>query len=75
MEGKECKDQERLKMFTRNPYWYKEGALAWMGTLSGPVAVDEERFVAAARNSAKQKEKLNDKCDFSGHVARRSSER
>ena len=57
MEGKECKDQERLKMCWRKsvPEPGKCFSMRW-ATLSGPVAVDEERFLAAAMNSAKRKE-------------------
>ena len=44
-------------------------------TFSGPVAMDEVRLVAAARNSAKEKGEQKDECDSSGNVARRSSKR
>ena len=48
--------------------WFSMG----YATLSGPVAVDEERFVVAAGNSAwKQEEKL----DSSGLVARHRLDR
>ena len=29
MEGKECKNQERLRMYGRKPMQSEEGALAW----------------------------------------------
>ena len=53
MERKECIDQERLKMCWRKstPERGRCFSMGW-ATLSGPVAVDEERFVAAARSSA-----------------------
>ena len=44
-------------------------------TLSGPVAVEEERLEAAARNSARVKREQKDERDSTGHLARRSSER
>ena len=43
--------------------------------MSGPVALDEERLKAAARNSAREKGEQKDKWVSSGHVARRSLER
>ena len=48
--------------------------MGW-ATLSGPVAVDEERLEAAARNLGGEKREQNYKRDFSELVARRSSER
>ena len=56
MEGKKCKDQERLKR-CRKKSMSDRGRCFSMGwaTLSGPVAVDVERFVGAARNSVGQK--------------------
>ena len=53
MEGKECEDQVRLKMFRRK-YMPERGRCFSMGsvTLFGPVAVDEERLEVVARNSA-----------------------
>ena len=56
MEGKECKDHERLKMCMRKSM-PKRGSCISMAptTFSEPVAVDEKRFVAAARNSAGEK--------------------
>ena len=51
IEGKECKDQERVKMCRRSmPERGRCFCMGWV-TLSRPVAVDEERIVAAARNS------------------------
>ena len=44
-------------------------------TLSGPVAVDQERFVAAVINSAWEKGEQKKEQDSSGKVARRNSER
>ena len=57
MEGKECKDQERLKMCRRKSK-SERGRRFSMGyaTLPGPMAVDQERFVAVARNSVWEKE-------------------
>ena len=56
MEGKECKDQERLKMSKRKSMPERGRCFSMKyRTLAGPVAVDEERFVAAARNSMKEK--------------------
>ena len=46
--------ERRRKIWERNPCQSEEGAL------SGPVTVDEERFVAAARNSAGEKGKQKD---------------
>ena len=46
-----------------------------IGTLSGPVAADEERYVAAARNLTREKEEQKQEWDSSGHVAWRSSDR
>ena len=62
MEGKKCKNQERLKM-CRRKFMPERGrccSLEWT-TLFGRVAVDEERFVAAARNSAGEKGEQKDK--------------
>ena len=57
MEGKECTDQERSKMCGRK-FMHKRERYFSMGkaTLSGPAAVNKERFVAAAKNSAVEKE-------------------
>ena len=62
MEGKECEDQERLKMWRRKSM-PERGRCFSMGyaTLSGPVAVDEERLEAAARNSAGEKGEQKEK--------------
>ena len=62
MEGKECKDQKRLKTFRRKSM-PEQGRCFSMGlaTLSGPVVVDEERFVAAVINSTEEKEKQKEK--------------
>ena len=46
-----------------------------LATLSGQVAVGEERFVASARNSAVEKGEKKEEQHSSGHVAQRSSER
>ena len=56
MEGKECKNQERLKTCRRKsmPGRGRYFSIRY-STLSGLVAVDEERFVAVARNSAGQR--------------------
>ena len=61
IKGKEYNDQERLKMCRRKPM-PERGMCFSMGqeTLSGPVAVDEERFMAAGRNSAWEKGKQKD---------------
>ena len=53
MEGKECKDQEGLKMFRRS--MPAQGRCFSMGKANGPLAVDIERLEAAARNSAVEK--------------------
>ena len=52
MEGKECKYQKRLKM-RRRKFLLKRGRCSSMGyaTLVWPVAVDDKRFVVAAKNS------------------------
>ena len=57
MEGKKCKDQERLKMCRRKSM-PERGRCFSMGyaTWSGPVAVDEEKFEAAVRNSVGEKD-------------------
>ena len=66
MEGKECKNQERLKMCTRKSMSERGRCFSMReATLSGPVAVDEKRLEVAARNLVAEK----------GHVARRSSKR
>ena len=56
MEGKKCKVQERLKML-RSKSMPERGRCfsTRQATLSGPVAVEEERLEAAARNSAGEK--------------------
>ena len=68
MEGKECKVQKQLKMSRRKsmPERGRCFSMGW-GTLSGPVAVEEERFeaaarnlVAAAKNSAREKGEQKD---------------
>ena len=55
MEGKECKDQERLKMCRKS--MPERGRCFSMGkaNLSKPMAVDEERLESAARNSSGKK--------------------
>ena len=61
MEGKEGKDQERLKI-RRRKSMQDRGRYFGMGsaTLSGPVTVDKERFVAAAKKfSGKEGKKKN----------------
>ena len=60
MEGKECEDQERLKMCWRKSM-LEQGRCFSMKSLSGPTAMDEERLEASARNSAGEKEKQKDK--------------
>ena len=47
-------------------------SMEWV-TLSGPVAVDENRLEAPARNSAGEKGEQKDERDSTGHMARRSS--
>ena len=57
MERKECKDQEILKMSSRKSIPARERFFSMGQTiLSGPVAADEERFMAAARNSEGEQE-------------------
>ena len=56
VEGKQCKDQETLKMRRRRSIPERGRCFTIeKATLSGPVAVDQERFVAAARNSVGKK--------------------
>ena len=76
VEGKECEDQERPKMRRRKPM-PERGRCPSMGqaTPSGPVAADEERPEAAARNSAGEKEEQKDERDSTEHAARRSPAR
>ena len=61
MEGKECEDQESLKVWRRKSM-PERGRCFSMGkaTLSGPVAVDEEKLEAAAKNSAGEKGEQKD---------------
>ena len=56
MEGKECKDQKTLKMCRRKSMPERRRCFS-MGyaIFLGPVAVDEKKFVAAAKNSAGEK--------------------
>ena len=56
MDRKECEDQEGMKMCRRKSM-PERGRCFCMGyvTLSGPVAVDEERLEATARNSAEKR--------------------
>ena len=51
MQGKECKDQKKLKCKKQYLCQSEEGTLA----CDRPMAADEKRFVAAARNSVKEK--------------------
>ena len=44
-------------------------------TLTGRVAVDGERFVPAAKNSAGEKRKQKEERHSSGHVTHRSSDK
>ena len=54
MEGNECKDDKRLKMSTKK-YMPQRGRCLRKATLSGPVAMDEVRFVAFAKNLVEEK--------------------
>ena len=62
MEGKERKDQERLNIVWRKST-PEQGRCFSIGfaTLSGSVAVDEKRFVAAMRNSVGKKRRQKEK--------------
>ena len=61
MEGKECEDQERLKMYRRKSMPERGRCFSMRyATLSGPVAEDEERLEAAVRISANQKGEQKD---------------
>ena len=55
MEGKKCKDQERLKMSKRKTMPQRGRYYIASGTLSGQVAFEEKRLAAAQRNSLKVK--------------------
>ena len=61
MKGKECEDQERLKMCTKKSM-PERGRCFSMGqaTSSVLVEVDEKRLEAAAKNSAEEKGKQKD---------------
>ena len=61
MEGNECKDQKRSKMFRKRsmPERGRCFSMGWK-TLSGPVAVDEVRLEAATKNSVGKKGEQND---------------
>ena len=76
MGGKECKDQERFENMKKKIHAIAKKVF-WHGiaTLSGPVAVDEERIAAAARNSVDEKGDQKGECDSPGHVVRRSSDK
>ena len=62
MEGNECRDQERLKVRGRRKFKQEKGRCFGMGwaTLSGPVAVDEDRFEASKRNLAGEEKEQED---------------
>ena len=51
IQEKKCKDQERLKVWRRSMIQRGRCFSMVLATLCGPVAVDEERFVEAVRNS------------------------
>ena len=56
MEENGCKDQELWKMFGRKSIPERGRCFSIvLTTLSGAVAVDEQRFVVATRNSAWEK--------------------
>ena len=49
IEGGKCNDQERLKKEKKSKPEQERCFSLGLATLSGPVAVDEERFVEAAK--------------------------
>ena len=52
VEGKECKDRERLKMRRKSMPEQERCFSKGETTSSGPVEVDKKKFVEAAKNSA-----------------------
>ena len=72
LDGRNAKT--RKDCIGENPYQSEKGALAWDRQLCLGHAVNE-RLEAVARNSAGEKSKQKDEWNFSGHVARRISER